>query len=273
MTSKTRIHTPETDARFTELWNEGATLLELGQAFGIATSTAGDWRDRLGLEPRFVRRSDPEREQICDLWRKGLSASEIARQLGSGKSRNAVIGVVYRAGLSGKDRAKAPRPIQNIPRVRKPAAPKMKRGQGEHRTAPKSANASPWGRKGDLAKETAERKAATIAGQAILAAATDEPGPEAVRMFERRIFGQCAWPVGEATGADQLCCGKPIPDGASGVRQSYCAGHGMRAVSRQKPWTPTDPRQGRPDPRTIAKGRVLLDVRHRPADELWDVAA
>ena len=36
------------------------------------------------------------------LWLEGLSASQIAKQLGGGVTRNAVIGKVHRLGLSGR---------------------------------------------------------------------------------------------------------------------------------------------------------------------------
>jgi hypothetical protein len=52
------------------------------------------------------------------LWADGLSASQIAAELG-GITRNAVIGKVHRLGLSG--RAKAP--SSSVPRPRKARAP------------------------------------------------------------------------------------------------------------------------------------------------------
>ena len=39
------------------------------------------------------------------LWLEGQSASQIAKQLGDGVTRNAVIGKVHRLGLSGRVRA------------------------------------------------------------------------------------------------------------------------------------------------------------------------
>ena len=54
-------------------------------------------------------------ELLKKLWADGLSASQIAAQLG-GVTRNAVIGKVHRLGLSG--RAKSPSSM--VPRARKP---------------------------------------------------------------------------------------------------------------------------------------------------------
>ena len=62
--------------------------------------------------------TDERVELLKKLWADGLSASQIAGELG-GITRNAVIGKVHRLGLSG--RAKAP--SSSVPRPRKPRAP------------------------------------------------------------------------------------------------------------------------------------------------------
>ena len=59
--------------------------------------------------------TDERVELLKKLWADGLSASQIAGELG-GITRNAVIGKVHRLGLSG--RAKAP--SSATPRARKP---------------------------------------------------------------------------------------------------------------------------------------------------------
>ena len=59
--------------------------------------------------------TDERVELLKKLWADGLSASQIAAELG-GITRNAVIGKVHRLGLSG--RAKSP--SSSAPRVRKP---------------------------------------------------------------------------------------------------------------------------------------------------------
>src|SRR5205814_1791123 len=64
--------------------------------------------------------TDERVESLKKLWSDGLSASQIAGELG-GITRNAVIGKVHRLGLSG--RAKAP--SSSVPRQRKPRAPSM----------------------------------------------------------------------------------------------------------------------------------------------------
>jgi GcrA cell cycle regulator len=73
--------------------------------------------------------TDERVEMLKKLWSDGLSASQIAGELG-GVTRNAVIGKVHRLGLSG--RAKAPMP--QAQRAKKPA-PRPATGQ-QNRTEP-----------------------------------------------------------------------------------------------------------------------------------------
>jgi len=68
--------------------------------------------------------TDERVELLKKLWTDGLSASQIAAELGN-VTRNAVIGKVHRLGLSG--RAKDVKPAASSPRIRKvtraPSAP------------------------------------------------------------------------------------------------------------------------------------------------------
>jgi len=72
--------------------------------------------------------TDERVELLKKLWQEGLSASQIAKQLG-GVTRNAVIGKVHRLGLSGRAAPskpartvfKAPRPARS---AAAPAAPR-----------------------------------------------------------------------------------------------------------------------------------------------------
>ncbi len=52
--------------------------------------------------------TDERIELLRKLWLEGLSASQIARELANGISRNAVIGKVHRLGMSGRVKAAAP---------------------------------------------------------------------------------------------------------------------------------------------------------------------
>jgi len=62
------------------------------------------------------------------LWAEGLSASQIAKQLG-GVTRNAVIGKVHRLGLAGRATPSRPakRPVRTArPRIVGPSAPRLR---------------------------------------------------------------------------------------------------------------------------------------------------
>lgn len=62
------------------------------------------------------------------LWTEGLSASQIAKQLG-GVTRNAVIGKVHRLGLAGRATPSRPakRPVRAArPRIMSPSAPRLR---------------------------------------------------------------------------------------------------------------------------------------------------
>ena len=86
--------------------------------------------------------SDERVEQLKKLWESGLSASQIAAELGN-VTRNAVIGKVHRLGLSG--RAKSPasaaprqrkaRPAQHIMRVSRPICAAIRRSRKPSRSS------------------------------------------------------------------------------------------------------------------------------------------
>src|SRR5215472_15870446 len=67
--------------------------------------------------------TDERVEVLKKLWLEGLSASQIAKQLG-GVTRNAVIGKVHRLGLSGRAAPSQPsRPVYRPQRPRVAQAP------------------------------------------------------------------------------------------------------------------------------------------------------
>ena len=75
------------------------------------------------------------------LWLEGLSASQIAKQLG-GVTRNAVIGKVHRLGLSGRATPSQPRPAAyKAPRAPRPVsaspAPRRVGAEPSHQPAPR----------------------------------------------------------------------------------------------------------------------------------------
>ena len=132
--------------------------------------------------------TDERVEQLKKLWEAGLSASQIAGELGN-ITRNAVIGKVHRLGLSG--RAKSP--SSSAPRARKPRTHMMRVQRPMSR------------------------------GNTALALAYEmdqEPEPELIENIipigQRRTLLElnedtCRWPIGDpATSEFFFCGGKPL---------------------------------------------------------------
>src|SRR4026209_1674872 len=83
--------------------------------------------------------TDERVELLKKLWADGLSASQIAAELG-GITRNAVIGKVHRLGLSG--RAKSPSSTPPPPRQPRPPGPMMRSPPPPTRRNPAPAQAA-----------------------------------------------------------------------------------------------------------------------------------
>ena len=85
--------------------------------------------------------TDERVELLKKLWADGLSASQIAGELG-GITRNAVIGKVHRLGLSG--RAKSP--SSSAPRARKPRSHMMRVQRLDVAATPRWRSPTRWSR-------------------------------------------------------------------------------------------------------------------------------
>jgi GcrA cell cycle regulator len=146
------------------------------------------------------------------LWTDGLSASQIAKQLG-GVTRNAVIGKVHRLGLAG--RAAPSRPIKRIstPIVR--VRPVLVASQTPSAAAPNAV----------AAPKAAETLVSPELLAAVAAAKAAKPKPKPVR--EGEIIGvlqlgpnMCKWPIGDPGDVDFGFCG-----GHASSSAVYCEEH------------------------------------------------
>jgi GcrA cell cycle regulator len=152
--------------------------------------------------------TDERVELLAKLWAEGLSASQIAAQLG-GVSRNAVIGKVHRLGLSGRNKVAAPAPQ----RARKPARPaglpsNPSTFQGNPAMTPRPAaqpETPPAARHDPAAEELAI------------------PMSERVTIMELRE-SMCRWPLGDPTTPEFRFCGQRAITGLP-----YCAHHAQIA--------------------------------------------
>ena len=141
--------------------------------------------------------TDERVELLKKLWADGLSASQIAGELG-GITRNAVIGKVHRLGLSG--RAKSP--SSSAPRVRKPRSHMLRVSRPAMR--------------GNTALALAYEMDADLDLEPVQLVIPVEQRRNLLELNEET----CRWPVGDpATPEFYFCGGKSI----TGL--PYCASH------------------------------------------------
>ena len=125
-------------------------------------------------------------ERLRTLWKEGRTAEEVAHELANGITRSAVLGKVYRMGLSAGRAAPPvkPRPERRSRAERAPARPAVGLGQ------------------------------------------MDPPVPDRDRVSERGRASimtirrtDCRWPLGDPRSPAFSLCGRPA------VRGSYCGVH------------------------------------------------
>lgn len=137
-------------------------------------------------------------ETLKTLWAQGLSASQIAKQLG-GVTRNAVIGKVHRLGLSG--RATPSQPRSRVGEVTRPR-PAIRTGRS-------------------LGTETGEPKTPRFAVRALNAGLGDVSDHAGVLNLTDHI---CRWPIGDPSEPGFQFCGKKCKPGSP-----YCDAHAEQA--------------------------------------------
>lgn len=131
-------------------------------------------------------------ERLAALWRDGQTAAVIARTLGEGVSRNAVLGKLHRLGLwTARSQAirRGPRPGSNRRSTAGAAGPTSARP-----VVPQGAPLS-------------------------------SPGVGTRTILTVRL-GECRWPIGEPRRPDFRLCGCAVSRGA------FCAPHADRAYRR-----------------------------------------
>lgn len=155
-------------------------------------------------------------EMLSKLWAEGLSASQVAKQLG-GVTRNAVIGKVHRLGLSG--RAKPARLVKRAPR------------------------------------QASAAKTRTVAPRAPRMPRRIAPTPPAVPLEAKKMDNgefatiltitdhMCKWPIGDPSESDFRFCGR-----GTDKADPYCAAHAQVAYQPAR-------RRGVPAPRSIGMNK------------------
>jgi GcrA cell cycle regulator len=177
--------------------------------------------------------TDERVETLKRLWLDGLSASQIAGQLG-GVTRNAVIGKVHRLGLSGRAAPSQPaRPTFKPARPPRPAT-----------------GATPAGRRGAIMDTVAEVTPETMI-ETPLVTAPETPAPAPIPAAARDSATMapleetqapvaelakgaatvltlgahmCKWPIGDPSTADFTFCGR-----RASPERPYCVDHARLA--------------------------------------------
>jgi len=155
--------------------------------------------------------TDERVETLKASWLDGNSASQVARQLGGGVSRNAVISKLHRLGLTGE---RSP--------VRRTAGSSQTRVRSQKIAAPKKT----YGKAEDERDHSARAKRIQAAVDGDLPplmepiVAGKYPATASAKTLLQLGRHDCRFPVGDETGAEQLHCGAQTGGGV------YCPGHG-----------------------------------------------
>lgn len=198
--------------------------------------------------------TDQRIDQLKTLWEKGLTASQIADELG-GVSRNAVIGKAHRLGLKSRpspvkandaDKKSAPKkvaakpaPVPMKPRAAAPApaaaprAPEEPRADGEApvqraSTMPRIVSIGPGG----FMRQGPGDQQAPIPPAPPRRLVPAKPSPEMATKTSLLDLNEriCRWPMGHPGEADFHFCGEAVNPGFP-----YCVEHCGRAYQAQLP--------------------------------------
>ena len=144
--------------------------------------TAGWTEDRVGA--------------LKKLWLEGQSASQIAKQLGGGVTRNAVIGKVHRLGLSGRAAPSQPARATFRPSRPRPAA------------QPTQAPSAP--------RRIEAVQPRPMTAQSVPAVMPDLAGTATVMTLGAHM---CKWPIGDPSSTEFSFCGRRASESV------YCVEH------------------------------------------------
>ena len=151
--------------------------------------------------------TDERVSTLKKLWLDGLSASQIAKQLG-GVTRNAVIGKVHRLGLSGRAAPSQPaRPAFKAPRPARPAAQAMP--SAPRRVTPVEAPSS-------------VPAASASTPPSLPAFRHEEPGSATVLTLGAHM---CKWPIGDPSLDNFTFCGRRSEENGPYCHEHACVAY------------------------------------------------
>ncbi|QLF69278.1 GcrA cell cycle regulator [Peteryoungia desertarenae] len=162
--------------------------------------------------------TDERVEKLKRLWSEGLSASQIAAQLG-GVSRNAVIGKVHRLNLPGRAKAGGSTTAARTPKRPAPTAPRTNTYQARNTTATRTVARAAGA---NMVKEDVDVD--------LIEEVRNVPSTNVVVPISRRLAltelteRTCKWPIGDPMTDDFHFCGCETSD-----TSPYCTYHGKMA--------------------------------------------
>ncbi len=165
--------------------------------------------------------TDERVELLKKLWSEGLSASQIAAQLG-GVSRNAVIGKVHRLKLSGRGKTTTAAPrskkVNTAATTPRPAA---QSNGSAHTTTMRTATVTKTVGATALQMEYATE----VVAETVIKPASDVVVPISRRLSLLQLSERtCKWPIGDPLNEDFHFCGNE-----SGESSPYCSYHSRLA--------------------------------------------
>lgn len=193
-------------------YQAGVMVKDIVQRFSVSSDSVRKIVGTAGIGRGMAQRadwSDERIERMKKLWVEGLSASQIASELG-GVTRNAVIGKIHRLGVT-----------KRLDPMRQPRSAKVKHEQRNIEPL------KPVARKlrGDGFKTT------TIPLRLAAPVVAYVPAKEVIIPVSRNVSimelrdGVCRWPLGDPLHADFVFCG-----GDCNIGRPYCAAHTNVAV-------------------------------------------
>jgi len=197
--------------------------------------------------------TDERVDQLKTLWTDGMSASQIAKELG-GVTRNAVIGKVHRLGLSSRTQGKS----ETSEKAAKPAAVVEEPAAATATAAPEP---TPVAQEKKAAPKIVEETTTASAEQLPAAVSAPDrmvtiPSENQVDIAEidrdARKLGlmdlterTCKWPIGDPSRGEFYFCGHPVVAG-----KPYCKGHTAAA------YQPMSSRRDRDRARSIQRPAI-----------------